>query len=223
MTGGDTTGAAVRHVRRTVFCATAVFLGALAAAAVAYSLATELTGGGINQQPAVERSGGPAALPDAFRLSFWPEPRAVPDLRFADGNGRALSLADFRGRPVVLNIWATWCVPCRKEMPTLDRLQAAFGKSVLTVLPLSIDRQETAVVRQFYRQLGLKALGVYVDPSGRAASEIGAIGIPTTLLIDRGGREVGRKIGPADWDSPKMIGLLRRHLGLSGSRRNGGS
>jgi len=192
----------------------ALVLAAALAGVGAYHLARAPVGGATPQSPAAS---------DPFRLSFWTELRAVPNLRFTDGKGRARSLADFRGRPIVLNIWATWCVPCRKEMPTLDRLQQAFDKSTLLVLPLSIDRRGAAAVRGFYRRLGLEALGVYVDPSGEAANHLDAPGIPITLLLDRDGHEVGRKIGPADWDSPQMIGILRRHLGLSGTGRRNGS
>lgn len=155
----------------------------------------------------------------AFELSFLKAPRVLPELRFTDGDAHPLSLADFRGRPVVLNIWATWCLPCRKEMPALDRLQAAFDKSGLAVLPLSIDRQGASVVRQFYREVGLKALGIYLDPSGKVSRDVDVSGVPATLLIDRDGREIARKLGPAEWDSPAMTALIRDRLGLAASGR----
>lgn len=142
------------------------------------------------------------------------KPRALPEIRFSDGEGRTLSLSDFHGRPVLLNIWATWCVPCRKEMPSLDRLQALFGTSQLVVLPLSIDRQGTPVVTQFYQELGLKNLGTYVDQSGKAPRDLHVVGVPTTLLIDRDGREIGRKTGALEWDGPEMVILIRERLGL---------
>jgi thiol-disulfide isomerase/thioredoxin len=156
---------------------------------------------------------------DAFAFTFRDPPRALPVLRFEDGAGHRQSLANFRGRPVILNIWATWCSPCRREMPALDRLQAELGKTGLVVLPLSIDRKGASVVRQFYRDLGLVALGVYVDPSGEAAGAVGAMGLPTTLLIDRDGREVGRKIGPAEWDSPQIAALVGNHLRVASEER----
>lgn len=160
-----------------------------------------------------------ATTADSFAFSFLDQPRALPELRFSDGNGAALTLADFRDRPVLLNIWATWCVPCRQEMPSLDRLQAKLGTPQLVVLPLSIDRQGLPVVKQFYAQLGLASLGTYLDPSSEAASAINAVGVPTTLLIDRDGREMGRKIGPAEWDSPEVVALLREHFGLAATER----
>jgi len=201
---------------RRILGAGAALLGAVAAAVALYHYGTEFTSGPSNRQPVAANT----APSDAFNFSFFDQPRALPELRFVDGENRALSLADFRGRPLLLNIWATWCVPCRKEMPALDRLQVAIDKSQLLVLPLSIDRKGVPVVKQFYQELGLRALGIYVDQSGKASSELGAVGLPTTLLIDRDGREIGRKIGPAEWDSPEMIALIREHLGLpSGERK----
>ena len=153
----------------------------------------------------------------AFRYPFVfrDTPAAVPDLAFADGSGRVLSLSAFRGRPIVLNIWATWCVPCRKEMPSLDRLQARFDRSKLLVLPVSIDLQGAPVVDMFYQDMGLRSLGVYADTIMGAANKLGLPGVPATLLIDAEGREIGRKLGPAEWDSPEIIEILRQRFGLS--------
>jgi thiol-disulfide isomerase/thioredoxin len=170
-----------------------------------------------NQQAVVVISGpqdAAAVSPGGFSFSFPDQPRVLPDIRFADGDGRSLSFQAFRGRPMVLNIWATWCVPCRKEMPALDRLQAEFGASELTVLALSIDRQGLPVVKKFYEELGLTSLRIYIDQSGKASNDLNAVGIPTTLLVDRDGREIGRKVGPAEWDSPEIIVLIREHFGL---------
>jgi len=199
-------------------------IASLVAALGLYHYSAEFTIGRSNRQPAVTTPPSESARPassDASKLSFLDHPHRIPELRFADGEGHALSLSDFRGRPIVLNIWATWCVPCRKEMSSLDRLQSAFDKSQLLVLPLSIDRQGAPIVKKFYQQLHLDALGIYVDPSGEAASELGMVGVPTTLLIDRDGREVGRKIGPAEWDSRAMIALIRQHFGLQPNASKG--
>lgn len=121
---------------------------------------------------------------------------------------------DFRGRAILLNIWATWCVPCRAEMPALDRLQAALGSDGFEVMALSIDRGGPPNVEAFYRQIGLRSLNIYVDPTGAASRALGAVGIPTTLLVDRDGREVAPMIGPAEWDSPQLVTAIRRYLGL---------
>jgi thiol-disulfide isomerase/thioredoxin len=147
------------------------------------------------------------------------QPRALPVVRFADGNGRTMTLQDFRGKFVLLNIWATWCVPCREEMPTLDRLQAKLGGPDFEVVALSIDRGGPLVVSTFYSEIGIRALRIYVDTSNGAATALGVFGIPVTLLIDREGREIGRKIGPAEWDSPEIINLIRGYVAPPASKR----
>lgn len=147
-----------------------------------------------------------------FSFTLLEELRALPELRFVDGDGRALTIADFRGRLVLLNIWATWCVPCRREMPTLDRLQAKLGGPDFEVLALSIDRQGLPVVKAFYEELGLRALRVYVDASTNATRDLGVVGIPTTLLIDPKGNEIGRLVGPSEWDRPEMISFLGEQI-----------
>jgi thiol-disulfide isomerase/thioredoxin len=123
-----------------------------------------------------------------------------------------MSLADLRGKVVLLNIWATWCAPCRREMPTLDRLQAEIGGPDFEVVALSIDRKGLPVVKEFYEELGLQEVGIYVDPSGKASRELSALGVPTTLLIDREGNELGRLAGPAEWDSPEMVSFIRGYI-----------
>lgn len=135
--------------------------------------------------------------------------RPLPDVAFEDTTGATLRLADFRGKVVLLNLWATWCAPCRREMPTLDRLQAKLGGADFHVLALSMDREGLLVVRQFYEELGLAALDIHVDASGRASRTLRAPGLPTTLVLDRQGRELGRLLGPAQWDSPNMVAFFR--------------
>ncbi|MBI3434518.1 MAG: TlpA family protein disulfide reductase [Proteobacteria bacterium] len=137
-------------------------------------------------------------------------PKPVNAVTFTDGQGRPLTLEDFRGKVVLVNIWATWCGPCRHEMPSLDRLQASLGGAAFGVVALSIDRSGIEVVRKFYAENGIRNLALYVDSSGRAARELGAVGVPATLLIDREGRELGRMVGPAEWDDPAMLAFLRR-------------
>ncbi len=128
-------------------------------------------------------------------------------IQFEDADGRSRSLSDFRGKIVLLNIWATWCVPCRKEMPTLDRLQTALGGADFEVVALSIDRRMD-VVRKFFADVGIQKLAMYLDSSAKATRQLGAVGLPTTLLVDREGREVGRLIGPAEWDSPDIAAFI---------------
>jgi thiol-disulfide isomerase/thioredoxin len=153
-----------------------------------------------------------APAPLAERLIVHPTPRATPKSPFTDGNGAAHRLADFRGRFLLLNFWATWCLPCVAEMPALDRLQAALGGTDFTVIPISQDHQGRSVVAPFYRRLGLTHLTVYLDDQTRLARAFEVRYLPTTVLIDRRGQEVARLVGDAEWDSPEAIELLRRFM-----------
>jgi len=122
---------------------------------------------------------------------------------------------------VVLNVWATWCVPCRKEMPTLDRLQARLGGKNFLVVALSLDRKGVEAVRGFYQEVGVENLAIYVDPSGQGSHALAIPGVPTTLLIDQEGREVARKMGEAEWDSPEMVSLVERTTHGQPARKGG--
>ena len=147
------------------------------------------------------------ALPKNFVLHE--QPKAVAAITFNDAQGRPRSLADFKGKIFLLNIWATWCVPCRREMPALDRLQVAVGGPDFEVVPLSVDRGGIDSVRKFYAEIDIRNLGIYVDESGNTVRQLRSAGLPMTLLVDRGGYEIGRVIGPAEWDTPQIAELLR--------------
>jgi len=164
-------------------------------------------------------SGGSSVPARGLDLTLFDQPRAAPEIHFADDQGHDLTLDDFRGHVVLLNIWATWCVPCRKEMPTLDRLQANLSGEEFLVIPLSIDRDGVAPVKRFYQEVGVEKLGIYVDPSGRASRALSVPGVPTTLLIDREGREVARKMGESQWNSPEMVSLVERTIQGASSGR----
>ena len=145
-------------------------------------------------------------------LGFEPTepPVALRDVRFTDAQGRAVTLADKRGRVVLINFWATWCSPCVREMPSLDRLQAKFDKSVFEVVLISEDR-DPAVIEPFFKRLGLANMAAYHDPRSRLSRQLAIPGLPTTLLIDQKGFEVGRVVGSAEWDSPQALTLIRRY------------
>ena len=148
--------------------------------------------------------------PKNFILHGAPKP--IASIAFEDEQGGARSLADFRGKVVLLNIWATWCGPCRREMPSLDRLQEVLGGGDFAVVALSIDRAGIEVVRKFYADITIRNLGIYIDGSGKATRELATIGVPATLLIDRDGRELGRLVGPAEWDQPDIVQFLKRMI-----------
>jgi thiol-disulfide isomerase/thioredoxin len=151
-----------------------------------------------------------ASVPPPFIARQTPRP--LPPLRFEDGAGAVMTLADFRGRIVLLNLWATWCGPCRTEMPALDRLQTRMAGPDFTVVPLSIDHRGRDAVERFYRELGLTSLGIYIDRSGEAVYAVEVSGMPTSLLIDREGRELGRVIGSAPWDDAEMVARIKGYL-----------
>jgi thiol-disulfide isomerase/thioredoxin len=150
------------------------------------------------------------AAPVAARdpMPLHPAPRIMLSPPFTDGQGKERSLDEWRGKVVLLNLWATWCAPCREEMPRLDALQVRLGDAEFEVIALSIDGAGFAPVRQFYDELGILDLGLYNDATMRAGLAVGMIGLPTTILVDREGREIARLIGPADWDSPDAIAFF---------------
>jgi len=146
----------------------------------------------------------------AFVFKKTPEPLA--DVSFVDGSGTPKTLKDFRGKTVLLNLWATWCAPCREEMPSLDRLQAALGSDKFEVVALAVDRTGVDAARKFLADTKVNALKLYADPTTRSGSALKAVGMPTTILIDAEGREIGRLPGPAEWDSEHAKRLVQSVL-----------
>jgi thiol-disulfide isomerase/thioredoxin len=140
-------------------------------------------------------------------------PASVPALRFTAADGTARSLADYAGKGVVLNFWATWCVPCVSEMPALDGLARAEAERGIVVLPVSLDRTGADAVKPFYATHGIRSLPVLLDPHSETMTALKLDGIPTTLVIDRRGREVARVQGPVQWDSNQAAALLGRLVG----------
>ena len=138
-----------------------------------------------------------------------PTPLDLGEVSFAAGDGATKSLSDWHGKVVLLNIWATWCVPCREEMPMLDKLEAELGGKDFQVVAVNIDRGGSDKAKSFLAETGSTHLALYTDPSGKMFSKVKAVGMPTTLLIDREGREIGRLVGPADWGSPEAAALIK--------------
>lgn len=157
-------------------------------------------------------------MADAFVI--FEERESIPDHEFTREDGSFASLADFRGKTILLNIWATWCGPCRREMPTLDRLRALLGGDDFDVVALSIDRGGVEAVRPFFREIGIERLEIYIDSAGKTARALKVAGLPTTFLIDRRGKKAGMLVGPAEWDAPDTISFLRKQI--AGQKRSQG-
>lgn len=150
-----------------------------------------------------------AAQPE---LVFHDAPRPMPHGSFTDGAGKPIDIGAFAGKVVVMDFWATWCLPCRKEFPALERLQAQLGPQGLVVVPVSVDRKGMPAVDKFYDELGLHGLGKYLDDSRDFAQALGVRGLPTTLVIDAQGQEIARIEGPAAWDGQEIGDKLRAVL-----------
>jgi thiol-disulfide isomerase/thioredoxin len=173
--------------------------------ALALSLLLGLTG------LVAEEEVGAAEPPKLGEFIPVSPPQAAPPLSFDDPRGNTVSLADFAGKLVVLNLWATWCAPCLREMPSLDRMQARLGEDVL-VLAISEDRGGNKVVEPFIDKLGLKSVKFYLDPKNGAERAFKVQGLPTSFVIDRQGNVLGRVEGAAEWDSPKLLDILKSFL-----------
>lgn len=145
-------------------------------------------------------------------LTLASQPKPLPELTFTTPDGTKASLADFKGRTVLLNLWATWCVPCRQEMPALDRLQGMLGSKDFAVVAVNIDTAKLDRPKAFLHETGVKNLTLYTDSKAgvfetlKQAGKV--IGLPATILIGKDGCEIGTMAGPAQWDSEDALTLL---------------
>ncbi|MGF1454203.1 MAG: TlpA family protein disulfide reductase [Alphaproteobacteria bacterium] len=161
------------------------------------------------------KSGDPArhlATGEMAGFQFQTNPIPVNTSGFVDETGTDLTLADFEGRTILVNLWATWCAPCVEELPTLDALQDSLGSERFEVVTISIDRGGPDKPKAFFDRLGLSSLTLYRDPSTKIGVGLEATGLPTTVLIDERGREVGRYMGPADWNAPEARALIKSFI-----------
>jgi thiol-disulfide isomerase/thioredoxin len=155
---------------------------------------------------------GPLNTGDMAAFVYKADRPPLAEVKFLDGKGNPRTLADWRGKIVLLNLWATWCAPCRKEMPALDRLNRELGGTAFEVVALGVDRTGLDGAKKFLDSINVNGLGLYADPTAKAGSELRAIGMPTTILIGKDGREIGRLVGPAEWDSPDAKRLILSEL-----------
>jgi thiol-disulfide isomerase/thioredoxin len=206
--------------RRAAVIAALAVGGAIMSLAVVYGIgALKGNAGDPECVPAVATAGrlAPLARGEVAALAVAESPLKVPNLGFRDLAGRERRLSDWQGRTVLLNLWATWCIPCRTEMPALDALEGALGSPRFEVVAVNIDTRDFSKPHAWLDDVGIKRLAYYADPSARVFQDLKligrAIGLPTTLLIDPAGCEIATVAGPADWASEDGMALARTALG----------
>jgi thiol-disulfide isomerase/thioredoxin len=201
-----------------------IAIAAAAAAAAGLAAVYGIGGFGRNDveaacRPALEtvRRMAPLAHGEVAAVAVAREPRRVPDLAFADGSGTPRTLAEWRGRTVLLNLWATWCVPCRKEMPALDGLEQRLGGPGFQVVAINIDQRDPDKPRAWLREASVDHLAYFADPSAKVFQDLKAVGwafgMPTTVLVDPHGCDLGIIAGPAEWTSADALALVEAALG----------
>jgi thiol-disulfide isomerase/thioredoxin len=206
-------------VRRRRLFALAALGGTLAVLAGVYGI-ERLRGNPANAacRPAVALAKriAPLAHGEVAALTMAQKPFRVPDLAFNDSDGHSRTLAEWKGRTVLLNLWATWCVPCRKEMPALDALEQKLGGPAFEVIAVNIDTRDPEKPRAWLKDVGITRLAYYSDPSAKVFQDLKlagkAFGMPTTLLVDRAGCELGDIAGPAEWASEDGVKLVSAAL-----------
>jgi len=210
-----------RRNRPLVLWGFVTFAGAAAGLAAVYGM------GGFQRNAGADATCGPAmtvatriaplARGEVAAVTVATEARKLPELTFQDGSGQTRALADWRGRIVLLNLWATWCVPCRKEMPSLDALEAKLGGAGFEVVAISIDTRDRDKPKAWLKEAGVTRLAYYADPSAKVFQDLKlagrAFGMPTTLIVDPHGCEVASLAGPAEWASDDAVKLLTAAIG----------
>jgi thiol-disulfide isomerase/thioredoxin len=203
--------------RRIPLAIGTVLIGAAIAFAVVYGI------GGLNRHPAgdaachqaveLARRLAPLAHGEVAALTMATAPLRLPDLAFEDGGGQPKKLSDWRGRTVLVNLWATWCVPCRKEMPALESLQAKLGGPDFEVVAINIDTRDPEKPKTFLKEANLTRLGYFNDQKAKVFQDLKgvgrALGMPTSVLVDRQGCEIATIAGPAEWASDDAVKLLK--------------
>src|SRR5436190_1132271 len=202
--------------RRIPIAIGAVLVGGLIGFAGVYGLGGLKRGAGGDSACAgaveLARKIGPLAHGEVAALTMATAPLRLPDLAFEDGDGKPKKLSDWRGRTVLVNLWATWCVPCRKEMPALERLQTNLGGPDFEVVAINIDTRDPEKPKDFLREANLTRLGYFSDQKAKVFQDLKgvgrALGMPTSVLVDGAGCEIGTISGPADWASDDAIKLI---------------
>ena len=203
-------------MRRIPYAIVAVLIGAVIGSAGLYGI------GGLKRnaagdsacRPAVDlaRKLAPLAHGEIAALTMATAPLRLPDLTFEDADGKPRKLSDWHGRIVLVNLWATWCVPCRKEMPALESLQTRLGGPDFEVVAVNIDTRDPEKPRNFLKEANLTRLGYFTDPKAKVFQDLKAtgraLGMPTSMLVDGEGCEIATLAGPAEWSSDDAIRLI---------------
>ena len=207
--------------RRIPYVIGAVLIGAVIGFAGVYGF------GGLKRSQAgdstcagavnLSRKIAPLAHGEVAALTMATAPLRLPDLAFEDADGKPRKLSDWRGRTVLVNLWATWCVPCRKEMPALDRLQTKLGGKDFEVVAINIDTRDPDKPKNFLKEAKATQLGYFTDQKAKVFQDLKAIGralgMPTSVLVDAQGCEIGTIAGPAEWDSDDALKLITAATG----------
>jgi thiol-disulfide isomerase/thioredoxin len=203
-------------MRRIPYAIVAVLIGAVIGSAGLYGVGGKRNAAGDSAcRPAVDLAQklAPLAHGEVAALTMATAPLRLPDLTFEDADGKPRKLSDWRGRIVLVNLWATWCVPCRKEMPALESLQTRLGGPDFEVVAVNIDTRDPEKPRNFLKEANLTRLGYFTDQKAKVFQDLKAIGralgMPTSVLVDGEGCEIATLAGPAEWSSDDAIRLIR--------------
>lgn len=222
MTADDEAPKALRAnpSRRIGLIAAALAVGGAIGVAGVYGIATlKRNAGDAACKPTFDlaRSIAPFARGEVAAVTPASKPFLIPELLFHDASGKQRKLSDWRGRTILLNLWATWCVPCRKEMPALDELQQKLGSDGFQVVAVNIDTRDLDKPRTWLQEAGITSLGYFHDQKAKVFQDLKivgkAFGMPTSILIDKAGCEIGSIAGPAEWASDDALRLVRAALG----------
>jgi thiol-disulfide isomerase/thioredoxin len=202
--------------RRIPYVIAAVLVGAAIGFAAIYGIAgpkrNAVADSACGAAVELSRKLAPLAHGEVAALTMASAPLRLPDLAFEDADGKPRKLSEWRGRTVLVNLWATWCVPCRKEMPALDRLQTRLGGKNFEVVAINIDTRDVEKPRNFLKDANLTGLGYFNDSKAKVFQDLKAIGralgMPTSVLVDGQGCEIATIAGPAEWDSDDALRLI---------------
>jgi thiol-disulfide isomerase/thioredoxin len=203
-------------VRRIPYVIGAVLIGAVIGSAAIYKLGgakpTVSADSGCAAAVSLSKKIAPLAHGEVAALTMASTPLQLPDLTFEDATGKQRKLSEWRGHTILLNLWATWCVPCRKEMPALDRLQAKLGSKDFQVVAVNIDTRDPEKPKNFLKDAKLTKLDFFSDDKAKVFQDLKsigkALGMPTSVLVDPQGCEIGTIAGPAEWDGDDAVKLI---------------